>query len=54
MRRLCMAVLAVVVMTPAIALGATLELYGNFHTMGVIVTLGAGEDSDGDAQAALR
>ncbi|MEJ5309845.1 MAG: right-handed parallel beta-helix repeat-containing protein [Anaerolineae bacterium] len=30
---------------------ATLELYGTFHAMGVIVTLGAADDPDGDATA---
>ena len=34
--------------------GATMELYGNFHTMGVIVTLETGEDPDGDAGAYLE
>jgi len=33
---------------------ATLELYGTFEAMGVIVTLGAGEDSDLDAVATVR
>jgi len=30
---------------------ATLDLYGTFHAMGVIVTLGAADDPDGDATA---
>lgn len=32
---------------------ATLELYGNFHTMGVLVTVAAGDDPQGDAVASL-
>ena len=30
---------------------ASLELYGTFHAMGVIVTIGASDDPDGDATA---
>ena len=33
---------------------ATLELYGTFHAMGVIVTLDAGDDPDGDATATVE
>ncbi len=33
---------------------AALELYGTFHAMGVIVTLDAGDDPDGDATAAVE
>ncbi len=33
---------------------AALELYGNFHSLGVIASLAAGEDPDGDAQASLE
>jgi len=32
---------------------ATLELYGTFHAMGVIVTIGASDDPDGDATASV-
>lgn len=32
---------------------ASLELYGTFHAMGVIVTLDSGDDPDGDATAAV-
>lgn len=34
--------------------GASLELYGNYHTMGVIVTLVEGEDSENDAVANIK
>jgi len=33
---------------------ATLELYGTFHAMGVIVTLDASDDPDGDASATVE
>lgn len=33
---------------------AQLELYGNFHTMGVIITLDAADDPDNDATASLE
>ncbi len=33
---------------------ATLELYGNFHSMGVIVTLDAGDDPDSDVIATVE
>ncbi len=33
---------------------ASLELYGTFHAMGVIITLDAGDDPDGDAVAAVE
>ena len=36
------------------AAAATLELYGTFHAMGVIVTLDAADDPDGDATAAVE
>ena len=32
---------------------ATLELYGTFHAMGVIATIGASDDPDGDATASV-
>jgi len=32
---------------------ATLELYGNFHAMGVIVTIASSDDPDGDAVATV-
>jgi hypothetical protein len=32
---------------------ASVELYGTFHAMGVIVTIGAADDPDGDATAAI-
>jgi hypothetical protein len=32
---------------------ATLELYGTFHAMGVIVTIGASDDPDGDVTASV-
>ncbi len=38
---------------PAIRAAATLELYGTFHAMGVIVTLAGGDDPDGDATATV-
>lgn len=38
----------------AVDAAATLELYGTFHSMGVIVSLGAADDPDGDASAALE
>jgi hypothetical protein len=33
---------------------ASLELYGTFHAMGVIVTLDSGDDPDGDATASVE
>ena len=38
--------------TPARA-AASLELYGTFESMGVIVTLAAGDDPDGDGLSVL-
>lgn len=36
------------------ALSASIEVYGNFHSMGVIVSLTSSEDPDGDAVAILE
>jgi hypothetical protein len=44
--------IAAAVSAPSSA-AATLELFPNFNTMGVIVTLGAGDDPDGDATASM-
>ena len=38
---------------PAAQAAAALELYGNFHAMGVVVNLTAGEDPDQDATASV-
>jgi hypothetical protein len=38
---------------PAAHAAATLELYGTFHAMGLIVSLAAGDDPDRDAAASL-
>jgi len=38
---------------PALA-AASLELYGTFHAMGVIVTLGSSDDPNGDATASVE
>ena len=38
---------------PAARAAASLELYGTFHAMGVIVTLDASDDPDGDATAGV-
>jgi hypothetical protein len=37
--------------TPPARAAASLELYGTFHAMGVIVTIGSGDDPDQDATA---
>ena len=34
--------------------GPSIELYGNFHAMGVIVTIAAADDPDGDATATVE
>jgi parallel beta-helix repeat protein len=39
---------------PASRATASLELYGTFHAMGVIVTLDSGDDPDGNATATLE
>jgi parallel beta-helix repeat protein len=39
---------------PASRATASLELYGTFHAMGVVVTLDGGDDPDGDAKATLE
>jgi parallel beta-helix repeat protein len=39
---------------PTARAAASLELYGTFHAMGVIVTLDAGDDPDGDAVASVE
>jgi hypothetical protein len=36
-----------------VSAAASLELYGTFHAMGVIATLGASDDPDGDATASV-
>jgi hypothetical protein len=38
---------------PAAAAAPSLELYGNFHAMGVVVTLGAADDPDANATATV-
>jgi parallel beta-helix repeat protein len=50
---LCLALLAGLLLpsSPAAHAAATLQLYGTFHAMGVIVTLAPADDPDGDATA---
>ena len=40
--------------SPPARAAATLELFGTFHAMGVIVTLDASDDPDGDASATVE
>ena len=40
-------------LSPHARAAATLELYGTFHAMGVIVTIADTDDPDGDATAAV-
>ena len=57
MRRRSILVLLVGVLTAVPSLGQaapTLQLYGNFHTMGVIVVLESGDDPDGDVIATVE
>jgi hypothetical protein len=52
---LCLALLAGMLFPPPspARAAATLELYGTFHSMGVLVTLAAGDDPDRDASASV-
>lgn len=40
--------------SPPVRVAASLELYGTFHAMGVIVTLDASDDPDGDTTATVE
>jgi hypothetical protein len=40
--------------SPPVRAAASLELYGTFHAMGVIASLGASDDPDGDATAGVE
>ena len=53
---LCLALLAGLLLpsSPPAHAAATLELYGTFHAMGVIVTLDPADDPDGDATASVE
>ena len=54
LRSVRLSALLLVVALPAVAsAAATLELYGTFHSMGVIVTLTPGDDPDLDAVASV-
>ena len=46
---ICLLLAVLMVPVPRAQAAATLELYGTFHAMGVIVTLDAGDDPDLDA-----
>jgi hypothetical protein len=52
---LCWSLLAVLIVSasspPPARAAASLELYGTFHALGVIVTIGSGDDPDQDATA---
>ena len=54
--RFALALLCLTLLLPPLPARAapTLELYGTFHAMGVIVTLDAGDDPDGDATASVE
>jgi hypothetical protein len=54
---LCWSMIAVLLvpllLTPPARAAASLELYGTFHSLGVIVTIGSGDDPDQDATASV-
>ncbi len=52
-RRLGVLLLGVTAAAPGVWAVPSLELYGTFHAMGVIVTVGAGDDVDQDAVATV-
>jgi parallel beta-helix repeat protein len=50
---LILTLLAPIVLPVPVRAAATLELYGTFHAMGIIVTIATSDDPDGDATAML-
>ncbi len=54
---LCSSLVAILLVsalpTPSVRAAASLELYGTFHALGVIVTIGSGDDPDQDATASV-